>query len=164
MRGAVSLALRLGIPALIVSLTLHEAMHAWVAMLFGDLNDPQSAIAKRLRELPAVIDLQDKNNTEVNRRTAKTLNTLTKRIFEDETRVFKDSRAIWARVVLKVIPQNSARASACQCGAPRPTKAGTNPGPSGAEVAARSVSACTSGRVGPSEAPRSWMPSGVQAP
>jgi hypothetical protein len=56
---------------------------------------------KRLRELPAVIDLQDKNNTEVNRRTAKTLNTLTKRIFGDESRVFKDSRAIWARVVFE---------------------------------------------------------------
>jgi hypothetical protein len=56
---------------------------------------------KRLRELPAVIDLQDKSNTEVNRRTAKTLNTLTKRVFKDESRVFKDTRAIWARVVFE---------------------------------------------------------------
>jgi hypothetical protein len=56
---------------------------------------------KRLRELPAVIDLQHMDNTEVNRRTAKTLNTLTKRVFKDESRVFKDSRAIWARVVFE---------------------------------------------------------------
>lgn len=56
---------------------------------------------KRLRAMPEVIDLQDKDNTEINRRTAKTLNTLTKRIFKDDERVFKDSRAIWARVVFE---------------------------------------------------------------
>lgn len=54
---------------------------------------------ERMRSLPEVIELQDKDNTEINRRTAKTLNTLAKRIFGDEARVFKDSRAIWARIV-----------------------------------------------------------------
>lgn len=55
-----------------------------------------------LRSLPEVEELQDMDNTEINRRTAKTLNTLTKRIFDDDDRVFKDSRAIWARLVFEI--------------------------------------------------------------
>lgn len=52
-----------------------------------------------MRRMPEVMELQDKDNTEINKRTAKTLNTLAKRVFGDERRVFKDSRAIWARIV-----------------------------------------------------------------
>lgn len=55
-----------------------------------------------LRSLPEVAELQGMDNTEINRRTAKTLNTLAKRIFDDEERVFKDSRAIWARLVFEI--------------------------------------------------------------
>lgn len=56
----------------------------------------------KLRALPEVLELQHLDNTEVNRRVAKTLNTATKRVFKDESRVFKDSRAIWARVVFEL--------------------------------------------------------------
>ena len=55
-----------------------------------------------LRSLPEVVELQGMDNTEINRRTAKTLNTLAKRVFNDEERVFKDSRAIWARLVFEI--------------------------------------------------------------
>ncbi|MCK2185711.1 protelomerase family protein [Halomonas getboli] len=55
-----------------------------------------------LRELPEVVELQGMDNTEINRRTAKTLNTLAKRVFDDDERVFKDSRAIWARLVFEM--------------------------------------------------------------
>ncbi|MCW6036798.1 telomere resolvase [Spirulina subsalsa FACHB-351] len=55
-----------------------------------------------LRSLPEVVELQGMDNTEINRRTAKTLNTLAKRVFDDEERVFKDSRAIWARLVFEM--------------------------------------------------------------
>ncbi|MDM3884654.1 protelomerase family protein [Pseudomonas sp. BCRC 81390] len=55
----------------------------------------------RMRSLPECASLQDMDATEVNRRTAKTLNTLTKRTFDDETRVFKDTRAIWARIMFE---------------------------------------------------------------
>lgn len=59
------------------------------------------AAVARMRAMPACADLQDKDQTEVNRRTAKTLNTLAKRIFDDQERVFKDTRAIWARIVFE---------------------------------------------------------------
>lgn len=55
----------------------------------------------RMRSLPECAALQDMDPTEVNRRTAKTLNVLTKRVFDDQERVFKDSRAIWARIVFE---------------------------------------------------------------
>lgn len=56
----------------------------------------------KLRAMPEVLELQHLDNTEVNRRTAKTLNTLTKRVFGSQERVFKDSRALWARVVFEL--------------------------------------------------------------
>jgi hypothetical protein len=56
---------------------------------------------KRMRALPECASLQDMDATEVNRRTAKTLNVLTKRTFNDEARVFKDTRAIWARIMFE---------------------------------------------------------------
>lgn len=55
----------------------------------------------KLRAMPEVLELQHCDNTEVNRRTAKTLNTVAKRIFERPEAVFKDSRAIWARIVFE---------------------------------------------------------------
>ncbi|WP_129429713.1 protelomerase family protein [Pseudomonas syringae] len=55
-----------------------------------------------LRAMPEVLELQHLDNTAVNQRVAKTLNTATKRVFKDEARVFKDSRAIWARVVFEL--------------------------------------------------------------
>lgn len=55
----------------------------------------------KLRAMPEVLELQHCDNTEVNRRTAKTLNTVAKRIFDRGDAVFKDSRAIWARVVFE---------------------------------------------------------------
>ncbi len=55
-----------------------------------------------LRSLPEASELQGMENSDVNRRTAKTLNSLTKRVFNDEARVFKDSRAIWARLVFEL--------------------------------------------------------------
>lgn len=55
----------------------------------------------KLRALPEVLELQHLSNVEVNRRVAKTLNTLTKRVFGSEERVFKDSRSIWARIVFE---------------------------------------------------------------
>lgn len=54
---------------------------------------------ERMRSMPEVIELQAMDNTQINQRTAKTLNTLAKRVFGDDARVFKDSRAIWARIV-----------------------------------------------------------------
>lgn len=57
---------------------------------------------EELRSLPEASELQSLDNSDVNRRTAKTLNTLTKRIFNDDSRVFKDSRAIWARLVFEL--------------------------------------------------------------
>lgn len=56
----------------------------------------------KLRALPEVLELQHLDNSEVNQRVAKTLNTLTKRTFNNEARVFKDSRALWARVVFEL--------------------------------------------------------------
>lgn len=56
----------------------------------------------KLRALPEVLELQHLDNSEVNQRVAKTLNTLTKRTFNDEARVFKDSRALWARIVFEL--------------------------------------------------------------
>lgn len=55
----------------------------------------------RLRAMPEVAELQVLDNTEVNRRVAKTLNTVAKRVLGSEDRVFKDSRAIWARIVFE---------------------------------------------------------------
>ena len=55
-----------------------------------------------LRALPEVVELQSLDNSEINRRTAKTLNTLAKRVFNDDSRTFKDSRAIWARLVFEM--------------------------------------------------------------
>lgn len=57
---------------------------------------------EELRSLPEASELQSLDNSDVNRRTAKTLNTLTKRILNDDARVFKDSRAIWARLVFEL--------------------------------------------------------------
>lgn len=59
------------------------------------------AAIERLRSLPEGSSLQGMDATEVNRRTAKTLNVLAKRTFNDETRVFKDTRAIWARIMFE---------------------------------------------------------------
>lgn len=59
------------------------------------------ALAK-LRSMPEVLELQHLDNTEVNLRVAKTLNTLAKRVFGSEARVFKDSRALWARIVFEL--------------------------------------------------------------
>ncbi|WP_248769669.1 protelomerase family protein [Pseudomonas sp. MWU12-2345] len=59
------------------------------------------AAIDRLRSLPEGSSLQGMDATEVNRRTAKTLNMLAKRTFNDETRVFKDTRAIWARIMFE---------------------------------------------------------------
>ncbi|MFU5782822.1 protelomerase family protein [Pseudomonas aeruginosa] len=56
----------------------------------------------KLRAMPEVLELQHLDNTEVNRRVAKTLNTQAKRVFGNQERVFKDSRAIWARVVFEL--------------------------------------------------------------
>lgn len=57
---------------------------------------------EELRSLPEASELQGLDNSEVNRRTAKTLNTLAKRILGSDERVFKDSRAIWARLVFEL--------------------------------------------------------------
>lgn len=57
---------------------------------------------ERLRALPEVLELQHLENWEVNSRVAKTLNTLAKRTFGSEERVFKDTRAIWARAVFEL--------------------------------------------------------------
>lgn len=54
-----------------------------------------------MRALPEVRELQDLDHTEFNRRVAKTLNELTKRTFGSDARTFKDSRAIWARIVFE---------------------------------------------------------------
>ena len=55
--------------------------------------EPVAAL-KQYDELP-----ETQRNTEINRRTAKTLNTATKAVFGDDKAMFKWSRAIWARVV-----------------------------------------------------------------
>lgn len=57
---------------------------------------------EKLRALPEVLELQHLDNTEVNRRVAKTVNTVAKRVFGSNDRVFKDSRALWARVVFEL--------------------------------------------------------------
>lgn len=56
---------------------------------------------ERLRAMPEVAELQALENDEVNRRVAKTLNTVAKRVLGSDERVFKDSRAIWARIVFE---------------------------------------------------------------
>lgn len=56
---------------------------------------------ERLRAMPEVLELQALENDEVNRRVAKTLNTVAKRVLGSSERVFKDSRAIWARIVFE---------------------------------------------------------------
>lgn len=56
----------------------------------------------KMRAMPEVLELQHLDNTEVNRRVAKTLNTVAKRVLGSEERVFKDSRALWARVVFEL--------------------------------------------------------------
>ncbi len=42
---------------------------------------------------------ETQRNVEINRRTAKTLNIATKKVFLSDERMFKESRAIWARIV-----------------------------------------------------------------
>lgn len=63
----------------------------------------------KMRAMPEVLELQHLDNTEVNRRVAKTLNTLAKRVFDSNERVFKDSRALWARVVFELHFNRDAR-------------------------------------------------------
>lgn len=63
--------------------------------------DQVLAAVDRLRALPEALELQHLDNTEINRRVAKTLNTTAKRVFGGEGWVFKDSRAIWARIVFE---------------------------------------------------------------
>lgn len=63
----------------------------------------------KMRAMPEVLELQHLDNTEVNRRVAKTLNTVAKRVFNDNERVFKDSRALWARVVFELHFNRDAR-------------------------------------------------------
>uniref|UniRef100_A0A6M3KPX8 Putative protelomerase n=1 Tax=viral metagenome TaxID=1070528 RepID=A0A6M3KPX8_9ZZZZ len=70
-----------------------------------DADIVMNAIAN-LRKLQEVTELgvyeslgETKRNDAINKRCAKTLNTAAKLFFNDETRVFKDSRAIWARIV-----------------------------------------------------------------
>lgn len=64
---------------------------------------------KRMRSLPEGAGLQGMDATEVNRRTAKTLNELAKRVFRDTSRVFKDTRAIWARIMFETHFAHDAR-------------------------------------------------------
>lgn len=63
----------------------------------------------KMRDMPEVLELQHLDNTEVNRRVAKTLNTVAKRVFDSSERVFKDSRALWARVVFELHFNRDAR-------------------------------------------------------
>lgn len=63
----------------------------------------------KLRALPEVLELQGMSNVQINQRVAKTLNTLAKRVFQDEARVFRDSRAIWARLVFELHFNRDAR-------------------------------------------------------
>ena len=49
---------------------------------------------KQYDELP-----ETERNIQINRRTAKTLSEAAKKFFKDEARMFKESRAIWARIV-----------------------------------------------------------------
>ncbi len=55
--------------------------------------EPVKAL-EQYQELP-----EAQRNVEINRRTAKTLNTAAKRLLKGEERMFKDTRAIWARSV-----------------------------------------------------------------
>ena len=64
------------------------------------------AAMKRFREMKPVAALKQydeipetQRNVEINRRTAKTLNESTKRAFDNNERMFKETRAIWARIV-----------------------------------------------------------------
>lgn len=60
------------------------------------------ASIKALRDLPEVQELQGMDNVAVNNRVHSNLNQLTKRVFNDPRRVFKDSRKIWARAVFEL--------------------------------------------------------------
>ncbi|HHK4358962.1 TPA: protelomerase family protein [Pseudomonas aeruginosa] len=60
------------------------------------------ASIKALRDLPEVQELQGLDNVAVNNRVHSNLNQLTKRVFNDPRRVFKDSRKIWARAVFEL--------------------------------------------------------------
>jgi hypothetical protein len=73
-----------------------------------DANLVMQAI-EQMRQLPEVVALDDfdelpevKRNDAINKRCAKTLNTTAKQFFDDNERVFKDSRAIWARLVYEL--------------------------------------------------------------
>lgn len=73
-----------------------------------DANLVMQAI-EQMRQLPEVVALDDfdqlpevKRNDAINKRCAKTLNTTAKQFFDDENRVFKDTRAIWARLVYEL--------------------------------------------------------------
>lgn len=69
------------------------------------------------RNLPAIekmhSDFSDMNreerNTEINRRTAKTMNEAAKRAMDDNARVFKDSRAIYTRICLDTFFDSDSR-------------------------------------------------------
>lgn len=56
----------------------------------------------KLRAMPEALELQHLDNIAINNRVHSNLNQLTKRVFADRERVFKDSRAIWARVVFEL--------------------------------------------------------------
>ena len=62
-------------------------------------------ILKQQPEVQALADLDDMpetaRNTAVNQRMGKTMNETAKRVWMDKDRVFKDSRAIWARLVFE---------------------------------------------------------------
>lgn len=73
-----------------------------------DADIVMNAIAQ-LRQLPEIKELavyeklgEVKRNDAINKRCAKTLNTVAKEFFKDESRVFKDSRAVWARMVYEL--------------------------------------------------------------
>lgn len=59
------------------------------------------ALAK-LRSLPEALELQHLDNVAINNRVHSNLNQLAKRMLGSDERVFKDSRAIWARVVFEL--------------------------------------------------------------
>lgn len=56
----------------------------------------------KLRAMPEALELQHLDNIAINNRVHSNLNQLTKRVFGSQERVFKDSRAIWARVVFEL--------------------------------------------------------------
>ncbi|TOE71908.1 hypothetical protein CGJ36_22740 [Vibrio parahaemolyticus] len=71
---------------------------------------------KNLRELPEVRALDEydqlgeiKRNDAINKRCAKTLNQTAKQFFSSDERVFKDSRAIWARLAYELFFQRDPR-------------------------------------------------------